>query len=175
MDDLRVTLPNAFVPPRINAIDAPDELGRVIRVSGERVVIRTRSRDRCATLARSCLVEPQCDDLVLCTSLDDGRCYILAILEREEPALCLRLGEGAALSFREGEVCLRARAGIRLVSDDVVGVIARSIHVMATEGTLLIKSLSFLSECIHLDAARLRMIADLVESTAKRRVRRAAA
>jgi hypothetical protein len=170
-----VTVPNAFVPPRINAIDAADELGRVMRIAGDRMVVRTRMREWHATRALSCLVEPQRDDLVLCTRFDDGRCYVLAILEREDTSLQLRLGEGAALSFKGGEVCLRACAGIRFVSDDVVGVIARSIHVMANEGTLLIKSLSFLSELIHIDAARVRLIAGLVESTAKRRVRRAAA
>ena len=86
--------------------------------------MRPRAGDYRACRAVSYLVEPRCDNLVLCTRLDDGRGYILAVLERTAHAeLRVALDASTTVSVRDGELQLRARNGIRLVSDGAIGVV----------------------------------------------------
>jgi hypothetical protein len=164
----------AFVPPRVNSHNAADELARVVRADAAHCWVHTRAGDYRACRAVSCLVEPRCDDLVLCTRLDDGRGYILAVLERTARAeLRVALDASTTLSVRDGELQLRARNGIRLVSDGAIGVVGRSIHLLADEGTLLVKSLSLLAERVRVDASRAHLVVNLVEATLARVLRRA--
>jgi hypothetical protein len=162
-----------FVPPRLNALNAADELACVVRADTAHCWVHTRAGEYRACRAVSCLVEPRCDDLVLCTRLDDGRCYILAVLERSARAeLCVALDASTTLSVRDGELQLRARNGIRLVSDGAVGVVGQSIHLLADEGTLLVKSLSLLAERVRVDVSRARLVVNLVDATLARVLQR---
>jgi hypothetical protein len=163
----------AFVPPRLNAPNAADELARVVRVDAAHCWVHARAGDYRACRAVSCLVEPRCEDLVLCTRLDDGRCYILAVLERPRSAeLRVALDASTTLSVRDGELQVHARTGIRLVSDGAIGAVGRSIHLLADEGTLLVKSLSLLAERVRVDASRARLVVNLVEATLDRVLQR---
>jgi hypothetical protein len=171
MEDLAKTavrkLP--FIPPRVNALNAADDLGRVLRRDGTGWLIRTRMTELVARRAASCLLDPAVDDLVLITGTDDGRNYILAVLERARPAVMrITLDANTALIAEHGTLSVRANGGIRLLSDGPIGVIGRSLHLMADEGTLIVQSLSLLSKLVRIDASKASLVANVVESIADR-------
>ena len=55
---------------------------RVVSVSGKEAVIRMSGVTQAAQIAFSCLIQPEPEDLVLCTKHETGAHYILGIIER---------------------------------------------------------------------------------------------
>jgi Protein of unknown function (DUF3540) len=171
VEDLAKTLVrNApFIPPRVNALNAADELGRVVRVEGAKWRVCTSAGECLARRAASCLLDPARDDLVVITRFDDGRSYILAVLERA-PSVPLRitLDAGTVVQAEHGSLTVQASKGIRLVSDEAIGMIGRSLHLMADEGTLIIRSLSLFSKLVHVDAGKTKLVGQVITSIAER-------
>jgi hypothetical protein len=171
MDDLTETVVRGvpFIPARDNALNAADELGRVVRAEGGKWRIRTNANECLARRAPSCLLDPACDDLVVIIRVDDGRSYILAVLERSAATSPrITLDASTALYAERGALTLQANKGIRLVSDEAIGMIGRSLHLMADEGTLVIRSLSLFSKLLHIDAVKTSLVASVVASIAER-------
>jgi hypothetical protein len=170
VDDLNETVVRdvPFIPPRVNALNAADELGRVIQAEGVKWRVRTNAGEYQARRAPSCLLDPARDDLVVVTRFDDGRSYILAILERAAGAAPrITLDPSTVLYAERGALTLRANKGIRLVSNEAIGMIGRSLHLMADEGALVIRSLSVFSRLLHLDAIKTSLVASVVASIAE--------
>jgi hypothetical protein len=166
VDDLSETVVRSvpFIPPRVNALNAADELGRVVGAEGVQWRIRTNAGECLARRAASCLLDPARDDLVVVTRLDDGSSYILAILERTAGASPrITLDASTVLYAERGALTLQANKGIRLVSDEAIGMIGRSLHLMADEGALVIRSLSVFSRLLHVDAIKTSLVGSIAE------------
>jgi hypothetical protein len=152
-------------PPR----DA-HELGRVVASEGDAWVIQSEQGEQVARRALSCLLEPQVDDLVLVAKLDNGRrSYLIAVLERARAGeVHIAIDVDTELVAVDGTLSVRAPKGIRLASTETIGLVGRAIHLMADDGTLLVRSLSVLSDTCRVHASHITLLANVIESIAER-------
>jgi hypothetical protein len=155
--------------PRREPTRSVHEVGRVVARHGDAWVTKSAQDEQVAKRALSCLLEPQVDDLVLIANLADGRSYLLAVLERARAGeVHIAIDVDTELVAVDGTLSVRAPKGIRLASAGTIGLVGRAIHLMADEGTLLVKSLSVLSEVCRVQAGSTTLLANVVESIAER-------
>jgi hypothetical protein len=158
----------SLVARRDQACSLP-EAGRVVARHGDAWVIQSAQGEQVARRAPSCLLEPRVDDLVLSVNLGDGRNYLLAVLERIGAGeVHIAIDVETELVADDGTLSVRAPKGIRLASTGTLGLVGRAIDLVADEGTLLVKSLSVLSEVCRVHASQTTLLANVVESIAER-------
>ena len=114
--------------------EALQEVGSVVAIDQTGLVVRTDSGDYRARCARSCLIEPADGDLVLLTTLGDGRCYVLAVLEREADGATLAVDGDLEVKLRSGSFKVTAQQGVSIASAAAVSVVSGRIDVNAVDG-----------------------------------------
>ncbi|HOW55200.1 MAG TPA: DUF3540 domain-containing protein [Syntrophorhabdaceae bacterium] len=120
-----------------------------------------------ASAAVSCLVAPVPGDVVLLSIDGMGRCYILSILERPQAA------QGQTeLSF-DGDVNLAVRGGrMSITSDEALSFASGEFELNAHQGTVRIDNASFFGRAVENHIARLKIVAEAVDSIVRRAVQR---
>ncbi|MBP1749647.1 MAG: hypothetical protein H6Q52_2186 [Deltaproteobacteria bacterium] len=120
-----------------------------------------------ANVAVSCLVEPQRGDTVLVSVDDTGCSYILSILERDEDSR-----RKTQLSF-EGDVSVAVRDGsISIASDETIALASKNFELSAHEGRVCLEKTSFFGNLVESNIARIRIVADSLDSIVRRAVQR---
>jgi hypothetical protein len=142
-------------------------VARVGAIDGDGVRLCDAAGERLARRARSCLVAPVVDDLVLGLRLPDGRAYLLAVLERDGRELSLQLGPGAQLTASNGELTLSAENAIRLETPRAIESRSHQLQLVAARGSLLFGSLALLGERLRLDLSEAALVARAVETFAE--------
>ena len=142
--------------------------GRVTRVEGATVAVRTGHGEVIANRAASCLLEPTAGDLVLLASVSTGESYVLGVLERENDGPARLSFEKDVELHTPGQLSLHGVNGVRLVSDGALSLLGRSLDAVAREGTLLLRSLHVVSQAVQADTGKLKFLAQVVESTVDR-------
>jgi hypothetical protein len=119
-----------------------------------------------AGVAVSCLVLPEEGDIIL-FSLDDlNYCYILAILERP------RAARGTELSF-DGDLSLNVRGGsVSITTDEAITLASKDFELSAHRGKVTMERASFFGDLVENNIARIRVIADSLDSIIRRAVQR---
>lgn len=140
-------------------IEAPCE-GKAFRV-----VTETGTME--ASVAVSCFITPVQGDVVLLSLDDSGCCYILSILERPQAA------QGQTeLSFA-GDVSLAVRGGsMSITSDEALSIASGEFELNAHQGTVCIDKVSFFGGVVENHIARLKIVAEAVDSIVRRAVQR---
>lgn len=119
-------------------------------------------------VAASCLVAPEIGDIVL-VSLDDDAdcCYILSILERAETAR-----SRTKLAFN-GDLSLNVSGGsMSITADEAITLASKDFELAADEGRVIIEKTSFFGNVVENNIARIRVIADSLDSIIRRAVQR---
>jgi hypothetical protein len=99
-----------------------------------------------ASLAASCLMQPQQGDTVLLAFLENGLCAILAILFRNETAqACLRLPSSSSLEC-PGTLAVCALAGLELQSGGTLSLESEKLTAVANSGALHVAKVKTLSD-----------------------------
>lgn len=120
-----------------------------------------------ANAAVSCLVAPETGDVVLVSRDDAGCCYILSVLERGEKAR-----NRTELAFN-GDLCLNVRGGsMSIAADDAITLASKDFELAAHEGRVSIEKTSFFGNVVESNIARVRVIADALDSIIRRAVQR---
>jgi hypothetical protein len=126
------------------------ELGQVLLADGGRWVVRTAAGDYHAARATSCLVEPEPGDAVQLTCVADGRCYILAVLERPEGAdVSLRADGNLRVQLTAGRFTVAAQHGIDLASGSDLRLASGRLEVTAVDGHVVLQRLSYVAHYVQ--------------------------
>ncbi len=119
-----------------------------------------------ARVAVSCLVAPEPGDVVI-LSLYDGGCYILSIIERAEETR-----RKTELVF-DGDVNLNVRDGsMSITSDETISLASKDFELTAQEGRVTLEKSSFFGNLVENNIARIRIVADSLDSIVRRAVQR---
>jgi hypothetical protein len=120
-----------------------------------------------AGVAVSCLVAPEPGDVVILSLDDGGGCYILSILERTEEAR-----RKTELVF-DGDVNLNVRDGsMSITSDETISLASKNFELTAEEGRVTLEKSSFFGKLVENNIARIRVVADSLDSIVRRAVQR---
>jgi hypothetical protein len=160
---------------RIDAGAAVQEIGTIVRADAPGFVVRTEHGSLRALRATSCLVEPRLDDLVLVAATADGRCFILAVLSREQGAGAEIAVDGDLSVAAGGEICLAARDGLKLRSGDAVDVAAAAVSVNAGEASVVFERLTYVGRLLQSEVEKVKSFAgalDMVIDRITQRVKR---
>ena len=115
----------------------------------------------------SCLVSPEKDDIVLVSRDDAGLSYILSILERAEKAQ-----RRTELAF-DGDLSLNVSGGsMSIAADQAITLASKEFELAAHEGRVTIEKTSFFGNVVENNIARIRVIADSLDSIIHRAVQR---
>ncbi len=140
-------------------IEAPCK-GGAFRVAADTGVLE-------ASVAVSCFITPVPGDVALLSLDERGCCYILSILERPQAAR----GQ-TELSF-DGDVNLAVRGGrMSITSDESLSFASGEFELNAHQGTVRIDKASFFGRVVENHIARLKIVAESVDSIVRRAVQR---
>lgn len=143
--------------------------GRVVESTDDGLLIDVGNTRGLARQAASCLVRPAAHDDVLVAGLDDGRWYVLAILERaDESFTALDLQGNASIATGDGSLRLSGQEGVEVCSPREVSISANRFALKATGASLLLDSLDYLGRRVSADVGNIRCRVGTLETSAKR-------
>ena len=145
------------------------EIGTVAAGGESAWTVRTVSGDHEARRAVSCLVAPEVGDEVLLATVQDGRAFILAVLERREGAAIRLEADGdLAVRLRKGRFSVAAQEGIDLATAQEASITSGTLRVMAAEAGIRLDRLSFLGRFVHAEVERVKVFAGSLDSVLDR-------
>jgi hypothetical protein len=120
-----------------------------------------------ARRAASCLLEPDVGDRVLVARVE-GAAWVLAVLERANPAAPARVSTGASMELRapDGRIALAAQEGIDLVTARDLRAVAGGLDVSAGDATMALDRLTFLAETVRAEIERVRLATSRIHTDA---------
>jgi hypothetical protein len=145
------------------------EIGTVTAAEGSTFTVGAASGDHEARRAVSCLVAPEVGDEVLVVAAQDGRAYILAVLERREGAEVRLEADGdLAVRLRRGRFSVAAQEGIELATTGEISQAASSLRVTAAEAGIRLDRLSYLGRLAHAEIERVKVFAGSLDAVLDR-------
>lgn len=153
--------------------EVTEELGTVMAVDGDVIVVRSAAGVYRARRAASCLLDANVGDLVLLATADQGASYVLAVLERATNGhASLSLEGDVSLRVTKGRLALTADEGLGLASGADVTVASKSVRVDAVEGDVCLQRLGFFSRVVDAQMERITYLAGSVDATIDRLAQR---
>jgi hypothetical protein len=154
---------------KLDASEALQQTGTVVRAAGEGYGVRTASGDHVAKRAASCLVEPALGDYVLVATLATGACYLLAVLERSDGARTQLVVDGdLSLKLPSGRFEVAAQEGVSLISPQDVSVVSGTLRINAVEGNVVVQRLSYLGRQLRSEVEKIKLVATSLDSVLER-------
>jgi hypothetical protein len=144
--------------------------GTVVDVKDGILTVRVGDFDVSARRAKSCLVAPEPGDEVLVSFGRGGRCFVLALLERQEgdgeaPAKTTLSVEGdLEVNVAKGRFGVRAARGVALTSGDEVSLVGKALHVSALEGTIFVQKLAYLGSRLRAEVEAIKTLGTVCDS-----------
>jgi len=146
---------------------ATQQVGR-IETAGA-LVVQTDAGRHEAQRAVSCLVAPQAGDLVLASVLEDGRCYVLAVLERPGDDAAVVLEADGDLSIRpKGRLAVASQEGVTIASGGDVSVASASVSVKTLDASLAADKLGVVGRYLYREIDRIKTVAGVIDDVAER-------
>jgi hypothetical protein len=147
------------------------ESGRVERTGAE-LAVRIDDEVFIAARAKSCLVEPDVGDRVLC-AIDGDRVYVLAVLEGAPspgvaPKTTIATDGDLELIARGGRASITSTEGVDVLSGGEVTVTAAEIHARAPRGTVAVDDLGFFGKLLQAEVAKVVLVASEMDSLVTR-------
>lgn len=144
------------------------ESGYVVGVEGPFVRIRQGDRELRAQRAVSCLVAPELGDLVLLTAIEDGRVFVLGVLEREDVELGLRVSTERDLVLESlgGRVDVVGAEGVGVATSEKIALQSRELSLRADQANVQLSELFYLGTRVLANAARSTWVGETIETIA---------
>ncbi len=139
--------------------------GHVVAVAGSGIVTEVDGLHVRARRAASCLLQPRPGDEVWVARLDDGRAYVLSILERSDTSSAELSIEGD-VSFQapSGRLRMVASEGLEMISPKAVSVTTSRFELVAGGARMLVAgALETVAECVVQQAKRAYRTIDDIE------------
>lgn len=155
--------------PSIKVPQSFQDSGTVLRVEGDRVVVRGATAEFRCRRAVSCVVDPRADDLVLFAGIASGERYVLAVLERPgDPSAVWSAAGPVTLAAPEGSVTVAARDGVNVVTPAAVRVTTDAVSVTAREGEVAVQALTYVGAAVVASLDDLKLTAQRIDTVAER-------
>lgn len=126
--------------------------GRILVAEAEALTVMTETGPWAARAAASCLVRPECGDLVLLAlpTTKKEHAYVLAVLERAaaQTAMQIDLGAGARLCAPQGPVEIAAGTDLRLSAGGQMEATAQEMTFTSGAVRWLTQAFSLLSKSV---------------------------
>jgi hypothetical protein len=115
------------------------------------------------------VVTPVLDDEVMLAVGEDGRTWILAILERRRSGP-LQLDAPGDLTLRvpNGRIALAARDGLDLSTAGATSIDSGQLQITASEATIQVEGLSYLGRWVHSEVERVKLFATSMDTVVER-------
>jgi hypothetical protein len=140
--------------------------GTVRAVTGRVIAVERDGMTCMARRAASCLIAPRAGDVVLYAEVD-GATYVLAVLERDDPATELDVEGDLTLCSRGGSIRVDAMEGdLELSAAHTARLRGKVMALVAEESTWVGRELRMLGEQLTLDATRIRQVSTFAERVA---------
>jgi hypothetical protein len=144
------------------------EVGTVTAAEELVFTVSAVTGEHAARRAVSCLVAPEVGDEVLLVA-EEGRAWILAVLERREGApVALEAGGDLAVRLRHGRFSVAAQEGIDLSTAQEASIASGTLRVTAAEAGIQLDRLSYLGRLVHAEVERVKVFAGSVDSVLDR-------
>lgn len=160
---------------KLDELDVFQAMGKITRVEGGVITVRTKRGDLRAKRAVGCLVEPKEDDFVLVAGDPSGACYVLSVLEREGEGTSIACEGDLEIKLRSGRFRVASQEGIDLVSAKDVSVAAGGLNVHARAGSFVLEQLSYLGSTVRAELEKIKVqggVLDTVMERVSQRVKR---
>lgn len=145
------------------------EFGSIKKVQADGCLVETPSGLVQARQAVGCLIRPLPGDKVLVCADRDGAAYVLAVLERpQDEGLEICFDRPAAIRVSQGRLSLVSQEGIDLGANQDIHLAASTLEVHAARGEIAVDRAAFLGTFLEVQAARVRLLAGVLESVAER-------
>jgi len=159
---------------RLQSGEVVQETGVVVGNDGEGFSVRGGSGTYRARRAVSCLVEPECEDVVLVATFQSGACYVLAVLERAGAGATRIVAEGdLEMNVPRGGFSVTAREGIELVSPKDVSVVAAATKVNSVTADVAVQRLTIVGRYLQSEFERIKTFARSLDAVVGRFSQRA--
>lgn len=144
------------------------------RVEGTGGVLRIRTSESAfeARRAKSCLVEPELGDRVLC-AIDGRSAYVLAVLDGADGSTRIATDGDLELVAKGGRATLCAADGVDLASPRAISVTAGELRMRAAAATVAFDELGYLGKLVRAEIAKVTTFAQELELVATRVAQRA--
>lgn len=128
-----------------------------------------------ATIAVSCLVQPEKGDCVLLSVNTENQTYILSILERPDQLhqeTNLRFEGQVNLNVKNGGLQLTAAKEMSFAAQENMTLASPLFNIAARKGNIKIEKVSFFGKFLSSRIEKIRIIADTVDAVLRRSVQR---
>ncbi len=142
--------------------------GRVLANDKKGIWVATDHGEHPAFKALSCLIRPEPGDVVLLSLDDEGACFILSVLIRNEGRESSQdiVFEGSVnLHVRGGDLAVTSEREMSFASEKRISHATERIEVHADEGEAIIGRLSFLGRTLTSQFKRIKTAAKYAEHT----------
>jgi hypothetical protein len=130
-------------------------------------IVEDRGQQLRTRRAASCLLEPAVGDRVWIVA-EDGRCYVLAVLERMTDAPATLRVDGDAVLRVAGRLDVHTDDDLQLRSDRQLGITGDELQVQARVGRVFVRECTAVLRSLLTHATSSTLVAKLVETLADR-------
>ena len=144
------------------------EVGTLLGHQGDRLEVRSKSGTFSARRAVSCLVAPEVGDEVLVALAPAGRCYVLAVLERQSPDVEIVADGDLTIRLPKGRFRLLSQLGAKLVSARDLSFVSSRFAINALDGNLAFGRLSYVGRFVRSEIEKITSLAGTIDTVLER-------
>jgi hypothetical protein len=146
-----------------------EEVGTVTEAGEGEWTVQAGTGVYVARRALSCLLAPELGDEVLLALAEDGRAWILAVLERRAGApLQLETEGDLAIRVKNGRFSISAQEGLDLATAKKASLISGELRVTSPEAVLQLDRASYIGRVLHGQVDRIKLFAQTFDSAVDR-------
>lgn len=145
-------------------------MGRITAVDQQGMLtVRTDRGDLRAKRAAGCLLEPRADDFVLVAGEPHSACYVLTVLERDDPRQAAIAHDGdLEIKLPSGRLRVVSEQGIDFVSPSDISFVAGVLRAHAGTAKLVMDKLSYLGRLVSTEVDKVKHEGGILETTLER-------
>jgi hypothetical protein len=144
------------------------EAGTVVTRKAGALEVRTPSGTYQARRAVSCLVAPEEGDQVLVALTQAGRCYVLAVLERDSADVEVATEGDLTIRLPKGRFQLLTQLGAKLVSAKDLTFTSSRFNLHALDGNLVLGRLTYVGRYVRSEIERIKSLAGTMDTVLER-------
>ncbi len=159
---------NTNVSPILEPQPSANYHAVVISVTGQSAVIDLAGIPQPASIAFSCLVRPEPDDIVIYSQLESGVNYILGIIERPHGEnMIIDLSGDATLQSRSGKLSIIANTSANLMAGEKINCISDQVIHKSREAIIDYSDVTAQGKSLQASFTNIRVFSELMSSMAK--------
>ena len=142
-------------------------IGSVISVISDEIIINMAGGTIKAKKAFSCIIDPEPDDIIICTENENGAAYILGIIERPATQkMSLSFPSDTRIQVKQGSLNITSMDSVTIASKDLNCFSKRVIH-KSPEAIVSYEHITANGNELQASFKTVRLISNLINTMAK--------